>query len=183
MVITQSNILIEQINNPEKNLNISADDIILRASTKMIKKKEAIHWNFTCDGCNKNPIRGNRYTCKGCPDFDFCEACYEKNKESHGHEFKKIIWPANTKRMGHKNTKYAQRGILHKNVRCDNCGLEPLVGYSYMCTICDDYNLCENCEEVSHHNHPFLKVDYSSLLTTFNNSYLKMNHYEPNESK
>ncbi len=178
MVITQCNLFIEQINNPEKKLNISSDEIILK-STKKEKVRDAIHFNVVCDGCKKKTIRGNRYKCKECKDFDFCESCYQMNKESHGHEFIKIEKPKNTKRIGHKNTKYCQRGIVHRNVRCENCGLDPLVGYRYMCTICDDYNLCENCEEVSGHNHPFVKIYYSSLLESFNNCYIKMNYYDP----
>ena len=136
------------------------------------------------DRCKKTPIRGNRYKCKVCKDFDYCESCYEKNKESHGHEFSKIEKPKNTRRMGHKNTKYCQRGIVHRNIRCEGCGLDPLVGRRYMCTICDDYNLCENCEQelAVRHNHPFIKVTYPSLLNSFNNCYLKMNYYEPNNT-
>ena len=132
-----------------------------------------------------DPIRGNRYRCKKCPDFDFCEKCYQKEKENHRHEFTKIEKPKNTRRMGHKNTKYCQRGIVHKNIRCEGCGLDPMVGYRYMCTICDDYNLCENCEErlVIGHGHPFIKVTYSSLLNSFNECYLKMNYYEPNKNQ
>ena len=178
MVITQSNILIEKINNPEK---YSSDEIILKSSKKEEKKRDAIHFHFLCDGCKMNPIRGNRYKCKKCPDFDFCENCYQKEKEKHGHEFIKIEKPKNTRRMGHKNTKYCQRGIVHRGIRCEGCGLDPFVGYRYMCTICDDYNLCENCEEALavRHNHPFIKVTYSSLLDSFNNCYLKMNYYDP----
>ena len=182
MVITQSNILIEKINNPEK---YSSDEIILKSSKKEEKKRDAIHFHFLCDGCKMNPIRGNRYKCKKCPDFDFCENCYQKEKEKHGHEFIKIEKPKNTRRMGHKNTKYCQRGIVHRGIRCEGCGLDPFVGYRYMCTICDDYNLCENCEEALavRHNHPFIKVTYSSLLDSFNNCYLKMNYYEPKNEK
>ena len=47
---TQSNLLIEQINNPEKNINISSDEIILRTSKKEIKVKEGIHFHVACDG-------------------------------------------------------------------------------------------------------------------------------------
>ena len=181
MVITQSNLFIEQINNPENKLNLSSDDIILKSVPKEIKKRDVIHVGIICDGCKKKPIRGNRYKCKGCKDFDFCESCYQKNKESHGHEFKKIEKPGNTKRPGHKNTKFCQRGIVHRDIRCERCGLEPLVGYRFMCTICDDYNLCENCEEESgkRHNHPFIKVSYPSILKPFNNAYLKLNYYDP----
>ena len=181
MIIIQSNNLIEQISNPENNSIFTSKDIFLKSSKKEEKKRDAIHFNYSCDGCKMNPKRGNRYKCKGCPDFDFCESCYQKNKESHGHEFTKIEKPKSTKRLGHKNTKYCQRGLVHKDIRCEGCGLYPFVGYRYMCTICDDYNLCENCEEqlAGRHNHPFLKVTYSGLLNSFNNCYLKMNLYEP----
>ena len=185
MVMAQSNLLIEQINNPDKKLNLSSDDIVLRAAKKDVKKKEAIHFGYLCDGCRKNPIRGNRYKCKVCPDFDFCESCYKEQKEKHGHEFILIERPKNTRRMGHKNTKYCQRGIVHRNVRCEGCGLDPLVGWRYMCTICDDYNLCENCEETNalRHGHPFIKVTYPGLADSFKESYFKMNYYDPENTK
>ena len=68
--------------------------------SKIIKQKiSPIHFHVQCDGCKMNPLRGNRYKCKGCPDFDFCESCYQKNNESHAHshEFKLIEKPKNTK--------------------------------------------------------------------------------------
>jgi hypothetical protein len=185
MVINQSNILIEQINNPEKKINIDSDDVVLKSSPNQVKKREAIHFGVSCDGCKMNPIRGNRYKCKGCEDFDYCESCYQKNKETHNHEFKIIEKPKSTRRLGHKNTKYCQRGIVHRNIRCEGCGLEPFVGWRYMCTICDDYNLCENCEQelAVRHNHPFIKVTYPSLMDSFNQCYLKMNYYVPKNIK
>ena len=66
---------------------------------------------------------------------------------------------------------------------CDGCGMLPLVGWRYKCSICDDYNLCENCEERigGKHNHPFIKITYSLMLDKFNENYLKLNTYEPNK--
>ena len=81
-------------------------------------------------------------------------------------------------RLGHKNTKYCQRGIVHSNVMCDGCGMLPLKGWRYKCSICDDYNLCENCEEKTGHNHPFIKITYSALLKQFEDNYIKLNTYE-----
>ena len=181
MIIEQSNALIERINNPEM-ANLSNDEnIILKAPKKEKPIKEGIHFHISCDGCKMNPIRGNRYKCKGCPNFDFCQKCYEKNKETHGHEFTKIEKPKNTQRMGHKNKAYAGRGIVHKGVRCEGCGLEPIVGWRFKCSICDDYNLCENCEEnigCKKHNHPFIKLYYSMMENVFNDYHLKLNSYE-----
>jgi hypothetical protein len=183
MVIDQSNALIEKINNPEKNtLSTDDDNIILKASKKGKPKKEGIHFHVSCDGCKMDPIRGNRYKCKGCPNFDFCEKCYQKEKETHGHEFTKIERPRNTKRMGHKNKAYCGRGIVHSGERCEGCGLEPIVGWRFKCAICDDYNLCENCEEnigCKIHNHPFIKFYYSLMEKDFDDYHLKLNSYEP----
>lgn len=37
--------------------------------------------------------------------------------------------------------------VVHSNVVCDGCGNDdtPLVGVRYMCTNCDNYDLCEKC--------------------------------------
>ena len=42
-----------------------------------------VHEGVECDGCEMNPIRGLRFKCLDCPDFDLCEECY--NKEVHKH--------------------------------------------------------------------------------------------------
>ena len=51
---------------------------------------------------------------------------------------------------------------------CDGCGMLPLAGWRYKCSICDEYNLCENCEERigRKHDHPFIKIIYLVLLGT-----------------
>lgn len=48
-----------------------------------------------------NPIKGLRFKCLDCPDFDLCEECY--NKEIHKH---------------HKMKRITQFGKLHIG---DNC--------------------------------------------------------------
>ena len=184
LVIEQSNSLITRINNPQLYKSSSSDDILLRAVPKVEKKpKLEIHYNVTCDGCKVTPIRGNRYKCKTCKDFDFCEECYQKKKESHGHDFRVIERPGSRRRFGHPNKQYCSRVISHANIMCDGCGMLPVLGWRYKCSICDDYNLCENCEEKigKKHGHPFLKITYPFLLEIFNESYLKINRYEPNK--
>ncbi|OZJ06842.1 hypothetical protein BZG36_00182 [Bifiguratus adelaidae] len=53
-----------------------------------------MHRGITCNKCNKSPIRGVRYKCVNCDDFDLCEAC-ESNKFFHNqtHLFLKIRIP------------------------------------------------------------------------------------------
>lgn len=49
---------------------------------------QEVHQRVTCDGCGTFPIRGIRYKCTTCPDFDFCEKC--EATVDHGHVFMKI---------------------------------------------------------------------------------------------
>ena len=38
---------------------------------------------------------------------------------------------------------------VHIGIKCENCGKNPIQGIRYKCTICNNYNLCENCEELN----------------------------------
>jgi hypothetical protein len=49
------------------------------------------HINITCDGCHMLPIRGLRYKCGVCEDFDYCQNCFTNALETHsGHSFKTV---------------------------------------------------------------------------------------------
>ena len=184
MVIEQSNSLINIINNPQLYKSSSSDDILLRAVPKIQKKeKQEIHFHVICDGCKEEPLKGIRYKCKKCDNLDFCEDCYKKNKESHGHDFIKIEHPRCRNRLGHPNKDYLNRGIIHSKVMCDGCGMLPISGWRYKCILCDDYNLCENCEERigRKHWHPFLKLTSSVHIREFNENYFKLNCYDQNK--
>jgi hypothetical protein len=49
---------------------------------------QALHW-LTCDGCGANPLKGNRWKCITCTDFDLCGNCHSANIHSH-HRFEII---------------------------------------------------------------------------------------------
>ena len=75
---------------PTLNLSINTEE---DKKEEPKKNEKVIHHHIICDGCGMTPLMGKRYKCKGCADFDYCEKCYEKNKESHKHEFTLIEKP------------------------------------------------------------------------------------------
>ena len=70
---------------PTLNLSLNMEE-----DKKEENKNKEVHYCIICDGCGMKPLIGKRYKCKGCKDFDYCEKCYEKNKDTHKHEFKLI---------------------------------------------------------------------------------------------
>ncbi|KAF7721705.1 Next to BRCA1 protein 1 protein [Apophysomyces ossiformis] len=59
--------------------------------------------------------------------------------------------------------------VVHRNVVCDRCD-RPIVGIRYKCGHCEDYDVCESCENtvLSFHNpkHIFLKVRFPVTFNT-----------------
>ena len=49
-----------------------------------------IHHGVTCDGCGINPMRGLRFKCGQCPDYDLCRTCYRHRSDIHSadHSFR-----------------------------------------------------------------------------------------------
>lgn len=39
----------------------------------------------------------------------------------------------------------AKPKAIHNHVRCDGCGMNPIVGIRYRCSMCPNYDLCEGC--------------------------------------
>lgn len=47
---------------------------------------------------------------------------------------------------------------VHKNTQCAECGSYPIKGTRYKCSVCPNYDVCENCEKNTDHEHSFLKL-------------------------
>jgi len=49
---------------------------------------------------------------------------------------------------------------VHQNIQCDGCGVHPISGPRYKCTVCHDFDLCSACEAKNLHpsSHPLLKL-------------------------
>ena len=55
--------------------------------------------------------------------------------------------------------------IKHNNIICSNCFQKDFNGKRFICSECDDYNLCQNCEEnllekeIHHREHVFIQIN------------------------
>jgi len=48
---------------------------------------------------------------------------------------------------------------VHQTIECDGCGMHPLVGTRYKCSVCRNFDFCSRCEEIMEHPHAFLKIN------------------------
>lgn len=48
--------------------------------------------------------------------------------------------------------------VVHEGVICDGCGMDPIVGIRYKCSVRKDFDYCEKCELTLPSDYPFLKI-------------------------
>lgn len=46
-------------------------------------QREAVHYGVQCDQCGVSPIRGSRFKCQDCPNYDLCSKCEASHIASH----------------------------------------------------------------------------------------------------
>lgn len=51
-----------------------------------------------------------------------------------------------------------QDDVVHLNVECDGCGMNPIKGIRYKCSVRKNFDYCETCEERLGHEYPMLKI-------------------------
>lgn len=58
------------------------------------KREGYVHRGVSCNSCSVQPIRGIRYRCANCVDFDLCENCEALESHPRTHLFYKVRIPA-----------------------------------------------------------------------------------------
>ena len=64
-----------------------------------------------------------------------------------------------------------KQSTIHKNSKCVECGISPIIGIKYQCMNCASYELCSVCENKirDNHGHPLLKLRKPEYFEKFRN--------------
>ncbi|KAE8447063.1 hypothetical protein EG329_011198 [Mollisiaceae sp. DMI_Dod_QoI] len=68
--------------------------LLFRVSEDATRRNAYVHRGCACNSCGVVPIRGIRYRCANCADYDLCESCESQGMHIKTHIFYKIKVPA-----------------------------------------------------------------------------------------
>ena len=68
--------------------------------------------------------------------------------------------------------------VIHQNVTCDGCKKSPIIGNRYKCTVCYDYDFCEECESTVDHHHAFIKFKVPQQSSKCGRFYEHKKHFK-----
>lgn len=87
----------EWYNNNNQRVSRTGENIVtllFRVSEDNARRNAYVHRGCQCNGCGMVPIRGVRYRCANCADFDLCEVCESQGLHNKTHVFYKVRIPA-----------------------------------------------------------------------------------------
>jgi hypothetical protein len=81
----------------EKKIDFAFQQVPKRGNTYGVAIKQVVHTGVGCDQCKIRPIKGIRYKCSVCPDYDNCSACEAKAIHDPSHPMLKMTQPEEPK--------------------------------------------------------------------------------------
>ncbi|KAI9702259.1 MAG: hypothetical protein M1820_006191 [Bogoriella megaspora] len=81
---------------PGRSDSTDLKSVLFFIAEEQSRKQGYVHRGIRCDSCGEMPIRGIRWHCSNCTDFDLCSTCESQNPGPHNktHVFHKIVIPA-----------------------------------------------------------------------------------------
>ncbi|KAI9056980.1 hypothetical protein FKP32DRAFT_1661460 [Trametes sanguinea] len=111
--------------------------------------EDSLHRGVRCDYCNKANIKGIRYKCLECADYDLCESCMASPTAWEAHDPKHAFFPIHSTEdfvdFCVVKEKRQRTKLVHKGIHCDGCETKNITGIRHKCLQCDDYDLCDVC--------------------------------------
>ncbi|OJT04449.1 Protein NBR1 -like protein [Trametes pubescens] len=111
--------------------------------------EDGVHKGVRCDNCDKRHMKGIRYKCLDCADYDLCQACMASPKvwgnHDNAHAFFPIHTPEDFVDFCIVKDKRQSSQVVHKGISCDGCDKKNISGVRHKCLQCRDYDLCDAC--------------------------------------
>ena len=164
-LLIDNNIIIKELKDEINKGKDYISKIIKKPYQTHKEKNEKIKNNnyLKCEICLQQPIKEDKYKCSICNNYWLCEKCEELNYKGgyHPHNFIKI-----RKKNKHNNIdknnldNFSKVKTIHYGIMCDKCKASPIIGIRYKCSVCKEYDLCEQCElnKDQFHKHNFIKI-------------------------
>ena len=119
------------------------------------------HKHISCDGCLTG-IRGMRYKCEQCPDYDLCGSClpllHTGDLHPASHTFRAMLHRGLEERI--KMPSDGQDSRARHPATCDLCS-QSIIGVRWKCLNCPDWDCCGSCSatiDETHPGHSFVKL-------------------------
>lgn len=81
------------VSTPEERNGTNLVQLLFRVSEDSTKRNSYVHRGCRCNSCGAHPIRGIRYRCSNCADYDLCEICEAQGVHTKTHVFYKVRIP------------------------------------------------------------------------------------------
>jgi len=94
-----------------KGCHPSDHPLIVYKVSANIPPSNAPHTGISCDGCGTSPIRGNRFKCTVCPDYDLCDKCEGEHVHPVDHPLLKVRVPGSLHAHGRRRRRCGGRGM------------------------------------------------------------------------
>ena len=69
-------------------------NLLFRIAEEQSRREGYVHRGITCNGCGTSPLKGIRYRCSNCHDYDLCENCESQQIHQKNHIFFKVRIPS-----------------------------------------------------------------------------------------
>jgi hypothetical protein len=152
--------------------------ILSSNNTNTHNQEEDSHPSSLCSECQSPLMNGDiTFKCSARSNYEICQHCEENLNTRPPYPMVKF-YPSSTQprivvtlqtngafphpSSSSSSASHDQRkSSLHHGIRCNECGISPIVGIRYKCSGRHDYDLCMNCEQQKIQPFPMVKI-YSS---------------------